>query len=102
MKRLLIVCLLSSPAYGITLKEAYNSRVASAAKALISGYMAGCSGVIGCSALKQLWNQQHGFSRKLIQNDLYYVTEAGGMFYTTDYLVRYALYHARHAIDGTK
>lgn len=103
MKRLLIVCLLSSPAYGITLKEINNSRPASAVKAVVAALMAGCSAVNCYRNLQELYGRPPtGFNRKLLEHDLYHATGALGMGYTAEFLVKYAWYHARYALDGTK
>lgn len=97
MKRLLIVCLLSAPAYGNVIKDINNSRVASAAKALVAAGLGTLGFYVGGKAVKKGWDKAEGFDRPSAKSCIYNLTKFGGMSYTSYLLLRYAWYKACHA-----
>jgi hypothetical protein len=97
MKRLLLFCLLSSPAYGVTLKEINDTRIVSGIKAVAATGLGLVAGYVGGEETGRLWNSL-GLNKTAAQASIFHLTKAGGMFYTSYLLLTYAWYKARHAI----
>ncbi len=100
MKRLLLVCLISAPAYGNVLKEINNSRLASAVKAAGAFGLGVLGFYVGGKAVKKGWDKAEGFDRPSAKAVVYNLTKFGGMSYTSYLLLRYSWYKACHAIGN--